>query len=88
LSLLWWRLVQSASRGFDAIEVRRREKAPNLLGRNAKTRWGEPAGRFAWSRLAVAALVEAGGRSRNGADLGTFSDDFLLKTIDIERPLP
>ena len=36
-------------------------KAPILLGKNAKTRWGEPAGRFAWSRLAVAVLVEAGG---------------------------
>lgn len=43
-------------------------KAPILLGRNAKTRWGEPAGQFAWSQVVNVASVEAEGRSRNGAD--------------------
>ena len=36
-------------------------KSPEFPRRNAKTRWGEPAGHFASSHLAVAVLVEAAG---------------------------
>jgi len=39
----------------------RTRKSPENLRRNAKTRWGEPAGQFASSHLAVALLVEAAG---------------------------
>ena len=42
-----------------------------LLGRNAKTRWGYPAGLIAIGHLAVAALMEAAGiepASRDASD--------------------
>ena len=71
LSLFGWRWVPTASRGLCNGEARRFAKPLDLLGRNAKTRWGEPAGHFASSHLAVALLVEAAGiepASRNASD--------------------
>jgi hypothetical protein len=61
--------VSNASRGFDAIEFWQR-KSPEFPCRNAKTRWGEPAGQFASSHLAAAQLVEAAGIHENFKTLG------------------
>ena len=54
----WFRRHQSAAT----------RKSPEFPRRNAKTRWGEPAGHFASSHLAVASLVEAVSWTRNGAN--------------------
>jgi hypothetical protein len=52
---------------FGADRSLGRRKSPKILGRNAKTRWGEPAYQFAWSQIVNLALVEAATRARNGA---------------------
>jgi hypothetical protein len=49
-------------------------KIPEFPRRNAKTRWGEPAGHFASSHLAVAVLVEAVSWTRNLAKIGSCFD--------------
>jgi hypothetical protein len=40
----------------------------NLLGRNAKTRWGEPAGLERCGHVAVTDSMEAVSWTRNGAN--------------------
>jgi len=45
-----------------------------LLGRNAKTRWGYPAGLIAVGHLAVAWVMEAASWTRNGAKIGSCLD--------------
>jgi hypothetical protein len=44
LSLLGWRWATAESRGLCNEETRRIANPLGFLGRNAKTRWGEPAG--------------------------------------------
>ncbi len=58
----WIRNVAStASRGLCNGEARRFAKPLDLLGRNAKTRWGEPAGLERNGHLAVTKFMEAPG---------------------------
>jgi hypothetical protein len=64
----WIRNVAStASRGLCNGEARRFAKPLDLLGRNAKTRWGEPAGLEPNGHVAVTKLVEAVSWTRKGA---------------------
>jgi hypothetical protein len=61
-------------------------KSPEFPRRNAKTRWGEPAGLFASSHLAVALLVEAAGiepASRDASDMAST----CLADCSLSRPL-
>jgi hypothetical protein len=46
-------------------------KSPEFPRKNAKTRWGGPAGQFASSHLAVALLVEAPGIEPGSRDVST-----------------
>jgi hypothetical protein len=59
LSLFAWRWASTASRSLCDREARRFAKPLDLLGINAKTRWGYPAGLIAIGHLAVAWLMEA-----------------------------
>jgi len=53
--------VPTASRSFCDREARRFAKPLDLLGINAKTRWGYPAGLERNGHVAVTKLMEAGG---------------------------
>ena len=68
----WIRNVAStASRGLCNGEARRFAKPLDLLGRNAKTRWGEPAGLERYGHVAVTKFMEAAGiepASRDASD--------------------
>ena len=55
------RWVPTASRGLCNGEARRIANPLDLLGRNAKTRWGEPAGLERNGHVAVTKFMEAGG---------------------------
>ena len=63
-------------------------KAPILLGKNAKTRWGEPAGRFAWSRLAVAVLVEAAGIEPASRGVSATASTCVVDSLNFALPSP
>ena len=67
LSLFEWRWVSTASRGLCNGEARRIAKPLDLLGRNAKTRWGEPAGLELYGHVAVTDSMEAVSWTHNGA---------------------
>jgi len=63
--------VPTASRGLCNGEARRFAKPLDLLSRNAKTRWGEPAGLERNGHVAVTKFMEAGGiepPSRDASD--------------------
>ena len=53
--------MPTASRGLCNGEARRLAKPLDVLGRNAKTRWVEPAGLERNGHLAVTKSMEAGG---------------------------
>ena len=64
-------LVWGESRGLCNEEARRFAKPLDLLGRNAKTRWREPAGLERNGHVAVTTLMEAAGiepASRDASD--------------------
>ena len=53
-------------------------KSPEFPRRNARTRWGEPAGQFASSHLAVALIVEAGGIEPPSRDISTVASTCVV----------
>ena len=60
--------MSTASRGLCNGEARRIAKPLDLLGRNAKTRWDEPAGLERNGHVAVTKCMEAASWTRNVAN--------------------
>jgi hypothetical protein len=56
-------------------------KSPEFPYRNAKTRWGEPAGHFASSHLAVTVLMEAPGIEPGSRDVSMQASTCVVNAL-------
>lgn len=66
-----------------SLAIRKSREFPR---RNAKTRWGEPAGQFASSHLAVAVLVEAPGIEPGSREVSVVASTCVVNDLVLVVP--